>query len=150
MRAGELCVRTVYTALPDESVVDAAQRMAEHQVGDLIVVDEPGDGTVRPIGILTDRDLVLRVLTRPDRIPAQTKISEVLSKETVTAMDDDDVEEVLAKLRRHAIRRMPIVDHQGVLQGIIALDDIVGWMAEQLEVAAALLERQSGEGAHAS
>jgi len=146
MRAGELCIRTVVTAFPDESVVDAARRMADYQVGDLIVVDALGDGGAHPIGIVTDRDLVVRVLTRTDCVPSQTKITEVMRKEVVTASEDDDVEHVLASLRRHNVRRMPVVDQRGVLQGIITIDDIVGWMAEQLERTVGLLERQSGAG----
>ena len=146
MRAGELCIRTVVTAFPEESVVDAARRMADYQVGDLIVVDALGDGGAHPIGIVTDRDLVVRVLTRTNCVPSQTKVADVMRKEVVTASEDDDVEHVLASLRRHNVRRMPVVDQRGVLQGIITIDDIVGWMAEQLERTVGLLERQSGAG----
>jgi len=146
MRAGELCIRTVVTAFPEESVVDAARRMADYQVGDLIVVDAPSDTGAHPIGIVTDRDLVVRVLTRTNCVPSQTKVADVMRKEVVTASEDDDVEHVLASLRSHNIRRMPVVDQRGVLQGIITVDDIVGWMAEQLERTVGLLERQSGAG----
>ena len=146
MRAGELCIRTVVTAFPDESVVDAARRMADYQVGDLVVVDAPGDGSAHPIGIVTDRDLVVRVLTRTDCVPSQTKVTEVMRKDVVTATEDDDVEHVLASLRRHNVRRMPVVDRRGVLQGIITVDDIVGWMSDQLKLTVGLLERQSGTG----
>ena len=142
MRAGELCIRDVVTALPDESVVDAAKRMAELGVGDLLVVDETG-GITRPIGIITDRDLVVFVLARVERSSAQRiKISDVMRSELITATEDEDIESVLAKLRQHTIRRLPIVDERGGLQGIVSIDDVLEWMTEQMRAATALLERQ--------
>jgi len=145
MRAGELCVRDVATATAGESVVDAARRMAELHVGDLIVVDEPTRGLPHPIGIVTDRDLVVRVLARPERSPATTKIAEVMRRDIVLATEDDDVETVVAKMRAHTIRRIPIIDRSGGLQGVLSIDDVLGWMREQLQSATTLLERQ-GQG----
>ncbi|HEU4733209.1 MAG TPA: CBS domain-containing protein [Kofleriaceae bacterium] len=145
MRAGELCVRNVATATANESVVDAARRMAELHVGDLIVVDEPTQGLPTPIGIVTDRDLVVRVLTRTDRVPAVTKLADVMQREVITASEDDDVEAVVVKMRDHAIRRIPIVDRRGGLQGMLSVDDVLGWMRDQIQAATKLLERQ-GEG----
>ncbi|MBS1117800.1 MAG: hypothetical protein H6Q90_28 [Deltaproteobacteria bacterium] len=142
MRAGELCVRDVVTAQDSESVVDAARRMADLQVGDLVVIAEQPHGLPRPIGIVTDRDLVVQVLARPDRVPQRTKIADVMRRELVTAMEDDDVEHVLAKMRAHAIRRIPIVDRLGGLQGMLSLDDVLGWTREQLQVATKLLDDQ--------
>jgi len=142
MRAGELCVRDVVTATAGESVVDAARRMADLHVGDLIVVDEPAHGPPHPIGIITDRDLVVRVLARPDRAPATTRIAEVMRRDIVLAAESDDVESVVAKMRKHAIRRIPIIDNSGGLQGVLSVDDVLGWMREQLQSATELLERQ--------
>jgi CBS domain-containing protein len=143
MRAGELCIREVVIAYASESVVDAARRMADHRVGDVVVVEAPGDGAARPIGLVTDRDLVLRVLTRSDVLPRQLSLGEVMPPEVVTAKEQDDIESVLAKMRQHEIRRIPIVDQRGMLVGIVSLDDIVGWMSEQLEIATALIEHQT-------
>ncbi len=144
MRAGELCVRDVVTATANEDVVAAARRMAELRVGDLIVVDEPPRGLPHPIGIITDRDLVVRVLARPERVPARTKIAEVMRRDIVLASENDDVESVVLKMRQHAIRRIPIIDTEGGLQGVLSVDDVLGWMREQLQNATTLLERQGG------
>lgn len=141
MRAGELCTRQVVTARPDESVVVAARRMTEHEVGDVVVIDDAG-GVARPIGIVTDRDLVTRVLVRPD--PLAVVLRDLVDAPLVTADVDDDVDVVLARMRRHAVRRVPIVDATGALQGILTLDDLVGWVSEQLQDMATLLERQVG------
>jgi CBS domain-containing protein len=143
MKAGELCTRNVVTAQLDETVVEVAQRMSQYDVGAVVVVDETG-GSARPIGVLTDRDLVTRALVRG--APTAVVVRDVLDRELVTAAEDDDVDAVLAKLRRRAVRRIPIVDRQGALLGILTLDDIVGWISEELRDAAALIERQ-GEGA---
>jgi CBS domain-containing protein len=145
MRAGELCVRDVVTARAEESVVDAARRMASLHVGDLIVVEARPQGQPRPIGIVTDRDLVVHVLARPERTPATTKISDVMQCELVTATEDDDVEAIVERMRTHAIRRIPVVDHFGGLQGVLSIDDVLGWMRDQIQTATKLLERQ-GQG----
>jgi len=142
MRAGELCVRDVVTAREDESVTDAARRMSQLHVGDLIVVADQPEGLPRPIGIITDRDLVVRVLARPDGLPANLTISDVMSRELITATEDDDIEGVVAKMREHSIRRIPIVDRGGGLQGLLSVDDVLGWMRDQVQAATKLLERQ--------
>jgi CBS domain-containing protein len=138
MKAGELCTRVTITADPDESVVDAARRMAKENVGDLVVVEDIA-GSVHPIGIVTDRDLVTGALALGDERALARKLREVMQHEIVTAFDDEPVEAVLAKLKRHQIRRMPIVDREGVLQGVLTLDDIVDWIREQMDDASAVL-----------
>jgi len=145
MKAGELCIREVATATAGETVVEAAQRMAELRTGDLIVVEHRPGELPRALGIVTDRDLVVRVLARPDRVPATTTIADVMRSGLVTANEDEDVERILVRMRDHAIRRIPIVDRRGGLRGILSLDDILRWMREQIEIASKLLERH-GEG----
>jgi CBS domain-containing protein len=144
MKAGELCTREVITATPDESVVEAARRMTRYDVGALIVVDD-SDGVARPIGIVTDRDLVTRALVRGE--PVASVVADVMDADVVTASVDDDVDAVLSRLRRRAVRRVPIVDRRGGLQGILTLDDIVGWISEELRDAAALIDRQARDSA---
>ena len=140
MNAGELCVRRVVTADPGESVVDAAKRMRDEHVGDLVVVERIG-GKVHPIGLVTDRDLVTRSLAQ-GASGLDLRVSDVMVGGPVTATEDDHVETVLAKLKRHGIRRIPIVDHTGALQGIVTFDDVVTWIGEQLERATAIVEHQ--------
>jgi len=142
MRAGELCVRNVITAWENESVVDAARRMAMFHVRDLNVVEERPRGMPKPIGIITDRDLVVRVLARPGRPLETTTIADVMRRALVTACEDDEIDSVVAKMRDHAIRRIPIVDRCGGLQGLLSIDDVLGWMRDQMHDAARLLQRQ--------
>jgi len=142
MRVGELCVRDVVTAHEDEPVTDAARRMSDLHVGDLIVIADQPQGLPRPIGIVTDRDLVIEVLAHPERVPASTKIADVMRRDLIVATEDDAVEDVIAKMREHSIRRIPIVDSRGGLQGLLSVDDVIGWMKDQLEAATKLLARQ--------
>ncbi|HEX8112377.1 MAG TPA: CBS domain-containing protein, partial [Kofleriaceae bacterium] len=130
MKAGELCIRNVATTTANETVVEAARRMAESRAGDLIIVEHRPCGPARPIGIITDRDLVIRVLACPERLPATTTIAEVMRSGLVTASEDEEVERIVALMRDHAIRRIPIVDRCGGLLGILSLDDVLGWMRE--------------------
>jgi CBS domain-containing protein len=139
MKAGELCTRRTITAEPEESVVDAARRMMKENVGDLVVVQNIG-GKVRPIGIVTDRDLVTGALALGDERAFRLEVRDVMQPELITSFDDEPVETVLASLKRHQIRRMPIVDRQGVLQGVLTLDDIVEWIREQIDDASAVLQ----------
>lgn len=139
MKAGELCTRRTITANPDESVVEAARRMAHENVGDLVVVQHIG-GKVHPIGIVTDRDLVIGSLAIGDAQALELRVQDVMQQQLVTSLDDEPVEAVLAKLKRHQIRRMPIVDREGVLQGVLTLDDIVEWIREQIDDASAVLQ----------
>jgi len=130
MRAGELCVRDVVTAFQDESVIEAARRMAEYDVGDLIVVVDRPAALPRPIGIVTDRDLVVQVLAEPKRTPASVKVGDVMSHDLVVAREADDVDDVVARMRERAIRRIPIVDDEGGLQGLLSLTDISSFERE--------------------
>lgn len=143
MTAGELCVRDVVTATANETATDAARRMAAFHVGDLIIVEDRPGRLPRPIGVITDRDLVVKVLARPDRVPSSTKIADVMNDDLVTVDETQDVERVIEKMRENAIRRIPVVDETDGLQGILTIDDVVGWMRDQIEEATRVLERQS-------
>lgn len=143
MKAGELCNRAVVTTTPYDSVVDAARSMSRHDVGSLVVIEEVG-GTVRPVGVITDRDLAIRALARGE--PVAGIVRDVMDGDLVTAGEDDEVDAVLARLRRRAVRRVPIVGKDGRLVGVLTLDDIIGWISEELRDAAALIDRQARDG----
>jgi CBS domain-containing protein len=129
-------VRRVVTADPDESVVCAAQRMRDEHIGDLIIVDQG-----RPAGIVTDRDLVVRVLAA-EREPDSLSVREVMTRALATVSEDSDVFDVLELMHRTGARRMPVVDEDGALTGILALDDIVAWLARQMAVVSGLIGQE--------
>lgn len=123
MSLSQLGTRDVVTLAHDATVADAVRWMVDANVGSVIVMRGPV-----PCGIVTDRDLVLRLLATGDD-PQETKVSKIMSSGLVTATDDCPVDEAAWRMREHKVRRLPVVDELGRLQGIVTLDDLVGKVA---------------------
>ncbi len=126
MSAGSICRREVLVAGLGESARTAAQRMREHNVGTLVVRDENG----RPAGILTDRDLVLRVMAE-GKDPAVTPVLEVMTVVPKKVAEDTPIENALALMRSEECRRLPVVGRDGKLVGVLSLDDVLELLAEE-------------------
>lgn len=141
MNVGKVCTRKVATISPQDSVVDAARAMRKHHVGNLVVVTER-DGHSVPTGIITDRDLVVGVIATEAHRLLALSISEIVTGPVITARDDEEVAEVLAKMTEHMIRRIPIVDEHGALVGIFTLDDMLQILAGDVGSIAALVRMQ--------
>lgn len=131
MNVGELCTRSVVVAAPELPVLEAARRMRDHHVGNLVVVQNGSDGD-EPVGVLTDRDLVLEVMAHDIEHADTLQVAQVMTCELVTAREDEDASEVLDKMRTHGVRRVPVVDDHGALAGIITYDDLLEWFVEEL------------------
>lgn len=131
MKAGEVCIRQVQTIGKDALLLDAARQMREFHVGDLIVIEEH-DGRRIPVGILTDRDIVVGVAAEDLAHLQSLLVGDVLLPELVTAKGSDSIHTALKTMRTHGIRRLPIVDEGGGLCGILSVDDILGILAEEL------------------
>lgn len=142
--AGEFCNRRTVIAKRGESIIDVARRMRDEHVGSVVVIDDLPDQKVVPVGMLTDRDIVVRVLAATDRHLHSFRVADVMSEELIQAWEDDDLFDVLKRMRSFGIRRMPVVDTAGILQGIIALDDIVEYLQEELSDMSTLLSRERG------
>jgi CBS domain-containing protein len=123
---GRICTRTVYFASPDETVDEAAQRMRQEDVGTLVVVDDDR----KPIGLLTDRDVVVRCVA-DDRDPKRTYIEDVMSAPVVSAPEATPIEDALARMATSARRRIVVTDAEGRLAGILSLDDVLELLAEE-------------------
>lgn len=140
--AGEFCNRRVVVARKGETITEVAQRMREQHVGSVIVVDHQPGGSPVPIGILTDRDIVVRVLANTDRHVSSFRVGDVMTEQPIKAWEDDDLADVLKRMRAFGIRRVPVVDRPGVLQGIVSLDDILEFIQEQVADMSTLLYRE--------
>jgi len=140
--AGEFCNRRTIIARKGEAILDVAQRMWNEHVGSIVVVDDLPNGKVAPVGMLTDRDIVVRVLAATDRHLRSVRVGDVMTEEPIKAWDDEDLYDILKRMRSFGVRRMPVVDRAGSLQGIIALDDIVDFLAEQVSDMRTLLSRE--------
>ena len=141
MTAGELCNRTVYIIRANESVFEAARLMKGHHVGCLVVVEERGTERV-PIALITDRDLVVKGMAETPSELETMQVGQVMSEGLTTARDTEEVYDVRKKMRARGVRRIPVVDAEDRLQGIIAFDDMVEWMAQELTDLAQLVSRE--------
>ena len=140
MNAGEICNREVVITEPNMGVVQAAQLMRQYHVGSLVVCT--GDGATRkPVGILTDRDLTVGVLAK-EVDPSTLTVGDVMPPELYTVREEDSVADVLRILRERGVRRLPVVDRDGALVGIVTLDDLLDIAAEQLSDIAASIRRE--------
>jgi CBS domain-containing protein len=108
-------------------VAQAAFLMRDQHVG-FLVVHREGDDLRRPIGVLTDRDIVLKV-TACGIDPRSVTVADVMTREPLVARDSDELSDVLQTMRREGIRRAPVVDLRGALVGIITIDDVIGVIA---------------------
>jgi CBS domain-containing protein len=138
MSIGRICQREVDTADVGESARVAAQRMGARGVGALLVLDDRH----RPIGILTDRDVALRVAGE-GLDPNAVTVGEVMTRDLHTVTEDGAIEDSLRLMRRHAVRRLPVVDDDGALIGIVTLDDVISLLAEEMSQMGKILERSS-------
>jgi CBS domain-containing protein len=120
VKVGELCVRRVEVAEPGESARDAARRMIEAGAGSLVVVDQ----LRRPLGIVTDRDLMARCLVAA-RDAARTRVADVMSAPAVWARESLPADDAALEMARLRVRRLPVVDDRDRLVGILALDDLL-------------------------
>jgi CBS domain-containing protein len=129
---GVLCTRSVVFAYSAMSVAEAARLMSERRVGCLVVVDEavPEQRTV--VGMLTDRDIVTAVVAR-DLDPHGLSVAEIMSRNPACAREDDVLLDVLALMRRRGVRRLPVTGVRGELIGLVALDDVLEIVAEELQ-----------------
>lgn len=140
MFAGEYCNRDVVIAGSTDSLRSAIQLMRTHHVGDVLVVENVA-GNKTPVGILTDRDIVLEVLAQDIDIDS-VSVGDVMSDQLVTVTEDTGIAETLDVMRAHGIRRLPVIDRAGALQGIISIDDFLELMAEQVQKLAVLVKTE--------
>jgi CBS domain-containing protein len=127
MTVTRIAQHEVDTAEPLESVRTAAQRMASRSVGMLLVLD----ARRRPVGVLTDRDIALRCVSE-GRDPNQTTVAEIMSRSPRTVTEHASIQDALAHMRAHSVRRLPIVAADGSLAGVVALDDILALISDEL------------------
>ena len=137
MSVGRICAREVDVADPDETILLAARRMRDHNVGALVVCNR----FRQPVGILTDRDLAVRVVA--EGVDAgSTTVAELMSEPPECVREGTPIEEALQSMRAGPHRRLPVLDKDGSLAGVISLDDILRLLAEEFNDIGSLLLRE--------
>jgi CBS domain-containing protein len=140
MSIGEICNREVVICSSDDSILEAVKLMRDQHVGDVVVVEPNGEGAI-PVGILTDRDVVIELLAEEVDLNA-VACGDVMSRELVTAAEEDEVLPIIERMRDRGVRRIPVVNRQGELQGILSFDDLVELISEQLTDLVRLVGRE--------
>src|SRR5690349_2623930 len=141
MTIGDICKRNVVIAPKSESIVDAAKRMRLMHVGTVIVVEERGGKQV-PAGILTDRDIVLSVVaSNAEHLPFIT-VADAMSDDLLTAAEETSLAEALKLMQQRGVRRLPVLDRDGALAGVVTLDDVVRFLAQELDQVVRLMDHE--------
>ena len=129
MNISDICTIQTISCSRDETVQGAALLMRKHHVGDLVVVD--GNGEAIPVGILTDRDIVVSVVAL-GLDPASLQVGDIMSDDLLTCGEEDDVYQTIEHMRVRGIRRVPVVNRSGGLAGIVSADDLLEFLAEEM------------------
>ncbi len=130
MTAGEYCNREVTVVEPQISVTEAAALMRQHHVGNLVVVETQGEKT-RPVGIITDRDIVIEVVAQ-EIDPDTLVVKDVMSTDPVNVLEHTSLLDTLDLMKNKGVRRVLVVDDEGGLQGLLSADDAIELIAEQV------------------
>jgi CBS domain-containing protein len=145
---GEICSREVVFATREMTVATAAKLMRHHHVGSLVVVEQMNGGKRLPVGIVTDRDIVVE-LTAMDLDPGTITVGDIMGSELVTARESEGLLETMEIMRYKGVRRLPIVGGDGQLIGIVTIDDLLEVLAEQLTELAKVVAREQAREAGA-
>jgi CBS domain-containing protein len=132
MNAYELCQKRVVTVRRHEELATAAWMMRERHVSCLVVVDPIGAfGGWRPVGLLSDRDIVTNVFAR-ECDPRSVVVEEVMERHPLIVFGGSSLEEVLQRMRTAAVRCVPVVDERGGLTGVLSREDIYEYLAQRV------------------
>jgi len=142
MRSGDLCTREVVTAGEHEPLREAARRMTELHVGCLVIVEPADDVRVSPIGIVTDRDLVRVVALDEVGHARELEVGDVMARELLVGREDEGAFEALERMRARGVRRLPIVDTEQRLVGLLTMDDLLEWISDELTGLVRLVARE--------
>jgi CBS domain-containing protein len=125
MKLNDLFTRNVVTGGPEETLAGVAFRMQEHNVGTVVIVDKQ-----RPVGIITDRDLALALGAQG--LSPETAVRKVMSQHVLAIPEDMSIYTATRFMRDRQVRRLPIVDREDHVVGIVTLDDLVRFLGREL------------------
>jgi CBS domain-containing protein len=138
----EICTPDVVLCSSDTRVLTAARIMRQKHVGDLVVVDD-SDGDQTPLGMVTDRDIVVEVLGK-ELDPRTVTVAEIMRKPAVIANECEDVSQAIDRMKAHGVRRIPVMGADRKLIGIVAVDDLLRKLAAVASALADIVDRQQG------
>ncbi|MGB7816309.1 MAG: CBS domain-containing protein [Methylotenera sp.] len=140
MTIGAICNREVITVQRDATVLHAAMLMRQYHVGDVVVIENRKDVTV-PIGIVTDRDVVIEVVAT-ELDTAVITVGDIMVASLAVVKDSVGVLEAIQLMTGKGVRRLPVVDDGGSLMGIVTLDDLLLLLAKEFGALSKLVARE--------
>lgn len=139
MNVGQVCGRGVVTVLPGSDLTAAAALMREKHVGYLVVVES--EWMRRPVGVLTDRDIVVSVVAMKAD-PSSLTVGDVMTPRVVSTDEQSTLDGALVQMRRNGVRRLPVLAANGEVIGVLSIDDALGAIGSELENAAGSMRLQ--------
>ena len=144
MPVSEICNREVVIVQRNDTALEAAKLMRQHHVGDVLVVEDR-NGIRIPVGIVTDRDLIMEIMA-PELDDTVITVGDIMAQALVTVKGSTGIFEAIQYMRQKAVRRLPIVNESGGLIGILTLDDLLELLSEELlEIAKLVRNEQQKE-----
>lgn len=136
----DLAAHEVVTVTPSTTLAECAQIMRAQHVGSVVVIDDVGQRD-NPRGIVTDRDIVIEAVAL-GLDPATLTAGDVMATPLATVRDGDDILDALARMRENGVRRLPVLDDTGHLSGIVAVDNLLEALAEQLDAIVGVIKAE--------
>ena len=136
----ELCTPDVVCCSPEMRVSVAARLMRQSHVGDLVVVNDP-DSDPTPIGMVTDRDIVLEVIGK-ELNPNTVAVREIMRAPAVIASETEESSQAIERMKSHGVRRLPVMGENGRLAGIVSLDDLLRQLAADANALVEIMNRE--------
>ena len=137
-KCSDVMTKDLVYSSPSDTVADVAQLMKKEDIGPVLIVSDKDNGK-RLVGIVTDRDLAIKVVGE-GRDPKKTKVEDVMTEKVITCRMDDDVQNAMKAMAQYQLRRIPVVDNMGMLVGIISQADVATRLNEPKKTAEVVKE----------
>lgn len=130
MKIRDIIKTSVITLTKEATVLEAAQIMREQHVGSIIIVDQTKDQS-KPIGIVTDRDIVVQLIAK--QVPLESiEVQDIMASNLILSNEEEDVYSVIRKMRTHGVKRIPVINGEGYLKGIVSFEDLFLELSREL------------------
>lgn len=139
MNVGQVCGRHIVTVLPGSDLTAAAALMRENHIGYLVVVES--EWMRRPVGVITDRDIVVSVVAMKAD-PASLTVGDVMTPRVVATDEQSTLDAALVQMRRNGVRRLPVLGPEGEVVGVLSIDDALQAIMSELDNAAGSMRLQ--------
>lgn len=140
VKIGEICNRSVITVSKNASILEVVREMRKHHIGDVIVTERT-DGVEKPLGIVTDRDIVIELLAEEVAL-GTVNVGDVMSMTLVTAPHDADLFETLRFMGIKGVHHIPVLDDDGGLFGVLSVNDLMSVLTKELSFIAGISAKQ--------